>query len=58
MELPVNPRELRQAYLHEMETFLYETRRICAGLDVDYVRTAGIADIPLFLRRHLTRRAG
>ena len=58
VELPVNPRELRQAYLHEMETFLYETRRICAGLDVDYVRTAGIADIPLFLRRHLTRRAG
>ncbi len=58
VELPVNPRELRQAYLHEMETFLYETRRICAGLDVDYVRTAGIADIPLFLRRHLTKRAG
>lgn len=55
-ELPLNPRELRGAYLEEFQNFLYETRRICAGLDVDYVPAAGLSDLPRFLQQHLARR--
>lgn len=51
-----DPRAIRQAYQEAVYDFLYQTRRICAGLDIDYVLSTTDHDVPEFLRQHLARR--
>lgn len=54
--LPVNPREVRNAYQEQMRTFLFSCRQMCANLDIDYVLAETKDDAPLLLQRHLSRR--
>lgn len=58
--LQANPREIRDSYLEELESFLTQSRRTCAEMDCDYevVRTDEALDRALlrFLARRETLR--
>jgi uncharacterized protein (DUF58 family) len=55
-ELLTDPRSLRDAYLHEVETFLQEIQAGCRGQDADYVRLPTDAPLGVALSSYLAHR--
>jgi uncharacterized protein (DUF58 family) len=56
--LEVNPREIRESYLEEMNRFLAETKATCTAADVDYERVRTDEPLDSVLLRFLARRQG
>ncbi len=54
--LPVNARDIRRAYQEQIQKFLYDCRRICASLDIDYMLAETGREVPQLLQQHLSRR--
>lgn len=55
--LLTDPRSVRHAYQEAVYDFLYQARRLCAGLDIDYALSTTDRNVPDFLRQHLGRRS-
>jgi uncharacterized protein (DUF58 family) len=56
--IEVNPREIKASYLEELNTFLRETRAVCASSDVEYELVRTDAPLDQVLLRFLARRQG
>ncbi|MFT3840349.1 MAG: DUF58 domain-containing protein [Myxococcaceae bacterium] len=54
----VNPREIKQSYLEEMQRFLAETKKACTAADVDYELVRTDQPLDTVLSRFLARRMG
>lgn len=54
----VNPREIKQSYLEEMQRFLVETKKACTAADVDYELVRTDQPLDTVLSRFLARRMG
>jgi hypothetical protein len=54
----VNPREIKQSYLEEIQRFLEETRQAVTAADCDYERVRTDEPLDQVLLRFLARRGG
>jgi uncharacterized protein (DUF58 family) len=57
-ELLVNPESLREAYMEELQRFLFAVRKICQDAQIDYVRLDTAAPLDVALSAYLAKRAG
>jgi uncharacterized protein (DUF58 family) len=56
--IEVNPREIKQSYLEELERFLADTKKLCTAADVDYELVRTDQPLDAVLSRFLARRMG